>query len=62
MIDDILYLCDRTRCEYCTYPTCKHTTDIKYSKNYKNSSDIDCARFESHHGYEEGHIFLYEME
>ena len=31
----ILYICDRTKCKNCT-PDCKHTTDIKHAKHFKN--------------------------
>lgn len=31
----VLYLCDREKCEDCSYPVCKHTTDIKHAKNFK---------------------------
>lgn len=31
-----LYLCDRKACGItCSYPTCKHTTDIRHAKNFK---------------------------
>lgn len=33
---DILYVCDQTRCEHCTWPLCQHTTDIKYAANFVN--------------------------
>lgn len=29
----IVLLCDRKRCEYCSYPECKHTSDISHAKN-----------------------------
>lgn len=32
----ICYLCNRQMCKNCTYPTCRHTTDIGYSLNYTN--------------------------
>jgi hypothetical protein len=33
---DILYTCNQTRCEHCTWPLCQHTTDIKYAANFVN--------------------------
>lgn len=29
----ILYLCDKKQCDKCS-PICKHTSDIKYAKNF----------------------------
>lgn len=31
--DQRVYLCDRKKCAGCSYPTCKHTTDINHAKN-----------------------------
>ena len=31
---DILYLCDKRACEKCSYPICKHTTDITHAKHF----------------------------
>lgn len=28
---ETLYLCDRKKCENCSYPECKHTTDIHHA-------------------------------
>lgn len=33
---DVIYICNRTRCEHCTWPVCQHTTDIKYAANFVN--------------------------
>lgn len=33
---DVLYICNRERCEHCTWPVCQHTTDIKYAANFVN--------------------------
>lgn len=30
----VLYLCNRRQCEGCSYPECKHTTDIFHAKNF----------------------------
>lgn len=30
----VIYLCDRKQCKQCSYPNCKHTTDIKHAKNF----------------------------
>lgn len=30
----LLYLCDRKKCENCSYPECKHTTDTNHAVNY----------------------------
>lgn len=35
--DRILYLCDREACKNCSYPMCKHTTDIRHAKNFEHS-------------------------
>ena len=32
-----LYLCDRKKCEHCSYPECRYTTDIKHK--LKESGD-----------------------
>lgn len=31
----IIYLCDRKKCNNCSYPMCKHTSDINHAKNFK---------------------------
>lgn len=33
MIEKYLFLCDQKKCKKCSYPECKHTTDIKHAKN-----------------------------
>lgn len=33
-MNDVMYLCDRKRCENCTYPRCKYTTDISHAANF----------------------------
>lgn len=33
---DVLYICNKERCEHCTWPVCQHTTDIKYAANFVN--------------------------
>ena len=40
----ILYLCDRLKCENCSYPNCKHTSDITHAANFKN-------KIENENGY-----------
>lgn len=30
----VAYLCDRQACETCSYPDCKHTTDIDHAVNF----------------------------
>jgi hypothetical protein len=35
----VAYICDRKECNVCSYPECKHTTDIKHAVNFIN--DID---------------------
>ena len=30
----IYYLCDKKECSNCTYPTCRHTSDITHAKNF----------------------------
>ena len=31
----IAYACDQKVCDYCTYPLCRHTTDIQHAKNFE---------------------------
>lgn len=35
----IAYLCDRHACEDCSYPMCRHTTDITHAKNFECLED-----------------------
>ena len=35
-----LYLCDRKACERCSYPKCKHTTNIYHARNFERIDDI----------------------
>ena len=37
MENKILYLCNRKKCENCSYPTCKHTTDIDYAVSFEKN-------------------------
>lgn len=37
----VMYLCDRKQCPNCTYPTCKHTSDITHAKNFKRCDDYE---------------------
>ena len=30
----VLYLCNRRKCDDCSYPICKHTEDIRFAKNF----------------------------
>lgn len=30
----VAYLCDRRQCPNCSYPECKHTTDISHAVNF----------------------------
>lgn len=32
----VLYICDRTACEACTYPVCKHTKDVRHAVNFEH--------------------------
>lgn len=33
---EIAFLCDQRACEErCSYPDCKHTTDIRHAKNFR---------------------------
>ena len=31
---NILFLCDRKACEKCSYPTCRHTPELKHARNF----------------------------
>lgn len=33
----VVYLCDQCACDYCSFPLCKHTSDIEHAKNFKQS-------------------------
>lgn len=35
----ILYICDREKCENCSWPVCEHTTDIAHAYNFINKGD-----------------------
>lgn len=37
----ITYLCDREKCERCSYPTCERTSDIMHAKNFMVFHDCD---------------------
>ena len=30
----IVYVCDRLKCDGCSYPICNHTSDIRHAKNF----------------------------
>lgn len=32
----ILYICDRKKCEDCSYPICCHTEDVAHAKNFEH--------------------------
>lgn len=32
--NEILYLCDRRKCEKCSYPECYKTSDVNHAKNF----------------------------
>lgn len=36
----IAYICDRKQCANCSYPECRHTTNIEHSVNYKEEPNI----------------------
>lgn len=38
------YLCDRKKCEDCSYPDCKHTTDITHAKNPHANNFIELEK------------------
>ncbi len=35
----VYYLCDRKRCQNCSYPFCKHTSDVTHAINFKKDDD-----------------------
>lgn len=35
----VLYICDRRACKSCSYPTCKHTTDITHAEHFSLGMD-----------------------
>lgn len=37
----IAYICDRKQCVNCSYPECRHTTNIEHSVNYKKEPNIN---------------------
>lgn len=34
---NVAYLCDMSRCEDCSFPLCRHTTDIEHAKDFKRA-------------------------
>lgn len=34
-IPKVAYVCDHNECENCSYPECRHTTDILHAKNFE---------------------------
>lgn len=36
----VVFLCDQRKCDICSYPTCKHTFDIKHAKSFKLVGDV----------------------
>ena len=36
----VAYVCDRKQCENCSYPDCKHTTNIKHAKNFVKQCNV----------------------
>lgn len=40
-MDYIAYLCDRKQCENCSYPTCRHTTDISHAVNFEQCGNTN---------------------
>lgn len=32
--DNIFYVCDRKQCEKCSYPQCRHTSDISHAASF----------------------------
>ena len=40
MSEEVLYLCDRKKCENCSYPDCTRTTDISHAKNFKHDLEV----------------------
>lgn len=35
MIENVFFLCDQKQCPDCSYPECKHTIRLDYSKTYR---------------------------
>jgi hypothetical protein len=36
----VAYVCDRRKCEVCSYPFCTHTTDVTHAENFRLNGDI----------------------
>ena len=51
----VLYLCDQKQCENCSYPLCRHTTDVTHAKNFHYVMDMgeEGLMFEENGGYDE---------
>lgn len=51
----VLYLCDQKQCKNCSYPECRHTTDVAHAKNFHYVMDMgeEGLMFEENGGYEE---------
>ena len=45
MATKVSYLCDREKCENCSYPECKHTFDVFHAKNLKDPDEFPLLSF-----------------
>ena len=45
MAAKVAYLCDREKCEKCSYPECKHTLDVFHAKNLKGPDEFPLLNF-----------------
>lgn len=36
----VAYVCDRKQCKNCSYPECKHTTNIKHANNFVKQCNV----------------------
>lgn len=47
------YLCDQQKCKNCSYPECKHTSDLNHAKNKdKSISNLKFMNLDSYDEYQ----------
>lgn len=47
------YLCDQQKCKNCSYPECKHTSDLNHAKNKdKPISNLKFVNMDSYDEYQ----------
>ena len=44
--NSVIYICDRKKCENCSFPTCGHTTDITHAVHFENVGGVFVEKYE----------------